>query len=70
MSSQILVCNTSFVYEHDGVEGVVNKGTTVREGHPILKGREHNFVPFVVDMEYTKPAPAPKVSVKPKGGAS
>ena len=68
----ILVATAGFSCEVDGTHHVISKGTTVREGHPILKDRENFFRPFVVDMEYT-PAPAktapPKVTVGKKAGS-
>lgn len=69
----ILVAKTAFSCElEDGLTHAIRVGTTVREGHPITKGREEYFRPFVVDMEYT-PTPAkttpPKVTVGKKAGS-
>jgi hypothetical protein len=51
----ILVAHSSFAMAN-GV--VVHKGTTVRVGHPMLKGREELFSPLVVDYEVEEqPAP-------------
>lgn len=51
----ILVAHSSFAMA-DGV--VVHKGTTVRVGHEILRGREDLFEPLVVDYEVDEQAPA------------
>jgi hypothetical protein len=34
---------------------VIQSRTTVREGHPLLDGREHLFEPFTVDYEWAPP---------------
>ena len=74
----IFVCVSPF-----RVKGhVIRRGTTVRVGHPLLKGREMLFRPFKVDYEFEpprssrhsrpeepKPAPKsedPKPAPKPK----
>lgn len=65
MSSEIFVCQNSFVYEVDGVPGVVHRGATVHKGHPILEGHEDMFTPLVVDYEWIEkveePAEAPEL---------
>lgn len=55
------IATRSFLTALDGHRVVVAVGQTVREGHPLLEGREHYFKPFSVD--YDLPAPADE---KPK----
>lgn len=67
MSDDVYVARESFVTDLDGERITVRKGKTrVREGHPLLRGREHLFKP--VDVQYdvetarqepTPPPPAP-----------
>lgn len=55
MAAQIMVATSTFLFEHNGVLKHVPQGTTVRVGHPILKGREDLFHPLVVDYEIEQP---------------
>jgi hypothetical protein len=72
----ILVAATSAMFDQDGRRVVIKQGrTTVREGHPITRGREHLFKPFKVDFETeaaqeTPKGQAPKVQqpARPKSG--
>lgn len=60
-SGAVLVALDSAFFTHEGQPVTVTRGvTTVREGHPILKGRENLFGPLKVDYELpeTKTAPA------------
>lgn len=72
---KIFVAVESFGCEVDGRPVLVSKGDTVREGHPVLKGRESLFVVQSVrfDVEQATAAPGERRSVsvpragKPKG---
>lgn len=70
---QLLVPNTALIFDWEGARVItqVGKWPVVREGHPILKGREGSFSPIVVDYETkggaaqvaaeaTRPARAPR----------
>jgi len=51
-SGGILVALQSAFFTHEGQPVTVIQGrTTVREGHPILRGRENLFGPIGVDYE-------------------
>lgn len=53
----ILVAREGAMLEYEGRRVFLNAGkTTVREGHPILKGREHLFEPLAVDFEVEQDA--------------
>jgi hypothetical protein len=57
----------AFMAEHKGRRTTVRAGQTIREGHPLLKGREHLFEALTVDFEHTtKKPPKPKKEPKPK----
>lgn len=57
--SGILVARQSFTAELDGVPVSVVRGVThVREGHPLLEGREELFEPVTVHFEVNSAAPA------------
>lgn len=57
---RIFVARESFVCDLDGVPVTVSGGTTrVREGHPLLKGREHLFEPLTVHYEVEQATAAP-----------
>lgn len=48
----VFVANTSAVFDYEGRRIILRKGvTTVRSGHPILKGRERLFDPIRVDFD-------------------
>lgn len=49
----VLVCKRDFWVEIDGTPTFVRVGTTAREGHPIVEGREDCFEPVTVDYEHT-----------------
>lgn len=73
MSNGIVVAAQSFECLIDGVTYTVRAGTTVREGHPLLRdGRDHYFRPFTVDYEYTPPVKKATAAAiaKLKAGAS
>ena len=54
---QIYVAKESFATDVDGVSvSVVGDVTLVREGHPLLKGREHLFKAVVPHYEVEQPA--------------
>lgn len=50
--SDIQVAKDSFSATIDGVPYAVNKGERVREGHPLLKGREALFEPVDLKVHY------------------
>lgn len=56
----IYVAIQSFTTLLDGAEIAVQRGRTrVREGHPLLRGREHLFEPLKVDYEVEQMTAAP-----------
>jgi len=56
----IYVAKESFSTVLDGDEVTVQKGRTrVREGHPLLAGREHLFEPQAVDYEVEQATSSP-----------
>lgn len=72
-SKAIMIATTSALIPFAGREVCIAGGrTTVREGHPILKGREHMFRVLVPDYEVEVPLPAKEVppAAKPAGVAS
>lgn len=57
---RIFIATDSFVTSLDGVDVTVSKGfTRVREGHPLLRGREHLFEPLTVHYEVEQATAAP-----------
>jgi hypothetical protein len=61
MTRTIFVARASFVCDLDGESVHVPRGATVRDGHPLLEGREDLFGPLTVDFEHhetRKPAAA------------
>lgn len=62
MAGKIYQAREPFLANIGGVSVAIQPGTTVREGHPLLAGKEHLFEPFTVDYEYEPP------SAKPTGG--
>lgn len=75
MAGRIFVSIDSFSCDVDGVPTVVPIGSTVREGHPIMDGREHLFEPlqqrvnFEVEQATAVPGELRKVA-RPRGGRS
>lgn len=74
MAGKVYEAKTTFTCEHEGQHTLVRKGSVVREGHPILTGREELFqlhAPRGVDFEVEQATAAPgelrKVG-RPKGG--
>jgi len=67
----ILVAATSATFDWEGQPVLVREGiTTAREGHPILKGREHLFKPLEVTWELPAPKQdSPKVEPPPKAAS-
>jgi hypothetical protein len=56
----ILIATTSALIPYEGREVMIAGGrTTVREGHPILKGREGLFKVLAPDYEVEAPAAKP-----------
>jgi len=64
MAGEIYQARGPFLVNFNGMDVMVQQGTTVRAGHPLLAGREHLFEPFTVDYEYEPPAPAPKAAAE------
>lgn len=52
MVGRIFVARQAFSAHLDGVPVVVTPGDTVREGHPLLKGREQYFAVQRVKYEH------------------
>lgn len=49
---QVFVAKESFSTVYEGAPIMVSRGVTrVREGHPLLKGREGFFEPITVDYD-------------------
>lgn len=70
MDDGIYVAAVGFECRVDDLVVTVKAGTTVREGHPLMDGREAFFHPLVVDYELP-PEPdgkhvAPKKTAAPK----
>lgn len=67
----ILVAKTGAMFDYEGQKVFLVAGrTTVREGHPVLKGREHLFRPLKVDFEMEDPPQKQPAARKPpaRGG--
>lgn len=57
---RIFVAKESFSFDQDGATVMVTAGRTrVREGHPILAGKEQFFEELVVDYEVEQATAAP-----------
>jgi len=71
--SGIFVPRDSFAVEIDGVRYVLHKGVTrVRQGHPVMVGREDLFEPLTVDLEVESATAAPgeqRATRRPKSKA-
>lgn len=50
-------------FDFEGAPVFIGPTVVVRAGHPILKGREHLFVPLVVHYD-VEPAPEPAPTAK------
>lgn len=60
MSAKIYVATESFVVMVDGKQETIKAGKTrVREGHPLLKGRERYFRELEVQYEVEQATAAP-----------
>ena len=62
-ANDVYVATASFQAHVDGKRIIVQRGKTrVRDGHPLLKGREHLFAPQTVrfDVEQATQAPGEK----------
>ncbi|MEU3052274.1 hypothetical protein [Streptomyces griseus] len=62
MSDGIFVCRETF----QTTDLTVIKGTTFREGHPLLTRFPEAFQPLVVDYEYEAPPPVPPKAQEPR----
>jgi hypothetical protein len=60
----IFVAKESFWYTHDGVRKLVNKGETVRDGHPLYELHKSAFEPLKVDYDLPKTESSGKHSAK------
>lgn len=49
--AEILIAQESFAANRQ----VIQRGRTIRAGHPLTRGREHLFKPFVPDFEHVDP---------------
>lgn len=65
----ILVALDSFSCTVDGNRYDVSKGATVREGHPVIAGRESLFGPLVPHYEHVAPKAAPAKAAPPATAA-
>lgn len=54
MANGLVRAKEGLFFDLDGVPYVVTKGQTVREGHPMLRGREASFEPFTPDYDWGK----------------
>jgi hypothetical protein len=52
MGSRLFRAKEGLFCDLDGVPYVITKGQIVREGHPVLRGREASFEPLVPDFEW------------------
>jgi len=66
MLGRIFVAIESFACYWNGYVLSVHKGDTVREGHPLLEGREKMFAPLKVKYEHKAPSPAPAKKPAPR----
>lgn len=66
MAYGIHVARFTFHYDDEnGQPRTVAKGALVREGHPMLDGREELFEPLTVDYEHERVAPkAPRTPTR------
>ena len=72
MAGEILIATETVLTEFEGENVYIYAGqTTVREGHPILKGREAMFIPVQVHYDLPEPkakTPPPAPPAAPKKG--
>jgi hypothetical protein len=54
MAKGLMRAKEGLFFDLNGAPCVVTKGQTVREGHPLLRGREASFEPFTPDFEWGK----------------
>jgi hypothetical protein len=66
----ILICRESFLTDWEGQRRIFTAGqTTIREGHPIVKGNEHLFEPLTITYELPEPKKAEgRHQAKPAAG--
>jgi hypothetical protein len=63
--NDIFVAKSTFTCTVDGKRCTVRKGSTmVRQGHPVLKGREHLFEPVTPSPGFDVPEKQPKKATK------
>jgi len=56
-AAKLLVATETFSTDVDGHEVIVHAGVTrVRAGHPVVKGREHLFVPEPDEVDVPEPS--------------
>lgn len=73
MADDIFVATESVLTDVDGQNVYITAGQTARAGHPILKGRESNFIPLQVDYDLPEPkakTPPPAAPAAKKQGAA
>jgi hypothetical protein len=58
MANGLVRAKEGLIFDHDGVPYVITRGQTVREGHPMLRGREASFEPFLPDYDWGRPTEA------------
>ena len=70
MAGEILIATETVLTQFEGENVYIYAGqTTVREGHPILKGREAMFIPVQVHYDLPEPkakTPPPAPAAAPK----
>lgn len=67
----ILVALDAFTCTVDGVLYNVSKGNTVRQGHPLVTGREILFGDYAIDYDYDEPKAVKAAATKaPDKGAN
>lgn len=65
--AEILVANSSAMIRlDDAVVRIVKGKTTARRGAKIVKGREHLFIPLVIDFEIPGTEPAVEADEQPQ----
>jgi hypothetical protein len=71
MLGRVFVAQVTFFTTIGGKDVLIEKGDTVREGHPLL-ARDWAFKPLVVKYEHREPAkpptPVAKKAVAPRKG--
>lgn len=56
---------TGGAFDIDGQPVILNPGDVAREGHPVMYGRQHMFVPFVVRFELPDEGKPPVIEANP-----